>query len=45
MNGKFKNEDDEQVPIRATYRIRTWAHWDRKIDEAVADFRGTHQFR
>lgn len=27
------------TPIRATYRIRNWAHWDREIDEAVTDFR------
>lgn len=26
-------------PLRGTYRIRHWSHWDREIDEAVADFR------
>ncbi|MEY4064526.1 MAG: hypothetical protein RIR26_734, partial [Pseudomonadota bacterium] len=32
-------EEKARVPMRSTYRIRHWSHWDREIDEAVADFR------
>ena len=31
--------NNTEGPIRGTYKICHWAHWDREIDEAVQNFR------